>query len=119
MGHVQDTPVSTSMISNVCMVCDMKVHIYSYNLDQKKFPKSKIHTLPNYEQTDLKTAIVEGPKTDILPRKYFPSSGMRHSQKAKIRSKMEQNLDQFLNEFLHFEVALTSEDVHRSWPADR
>ena len=58
MGHVQDTPVSTSMISNVCMICHMKVHIVSYNLDQIKFSKSKIHTLPNYEQTDLKTAIV-------------------------------------------------------------
>ena len=59
MGHVQDTPVSTSMISNVCMICHMKVHIVSYNLDQKKFSKSKIHTLPNYEQTDLKTPIVK------------------------------------------------------------
>ena len=58
MGHVQDTPVSTSMISNVCMICHMKVHIVSYNLDQKKISKSKIHTLPKYEQTDLKTAIV-------------------------------------------------------------
>ena len=58
MGHVQDTPVSTSMISNVCMICHMKVHIVSYNLDQKKISKSKIHILPNYEQTDLKTAIV-------------------------------------------------------------
>ena len=58
MGHVQDTPVSTSMISNVCMICHMKVHKVSYNLDQKKISKSKIHILPNYEQTDLKTAIV-------------------------------------------------------------
>ena len=58
MGHVQDIPVSTSMISNVCMICHIKVHIVSYNLDQKKNSKSKIHTLPNYEQTDLKTAIV-------------------------------------------------------------
>ena len=56
MGHVQDTPVSTSMISNVCMVYHMKVNIVSYNLDQIFF--YKIHTLPNYEQTDLKTAIV-------------------------------------------------------------
>ena len=40
-----------------CMY-DMKVHIVSYNLDQKNFSKSKIHILPNYEQTDLKTAIV-------------------------------------------------------------
>ena len=58
MGHVQDTPVSTSMISNVCMICHIKAHIVSYNLDQKKFSKSKIHTLPDYEQTVLKTAIV-------------------------------------------------------------
>ena len=58
MGHVQDTPVSTSMISNLCMICRMKVHIVSYNLDPKKLSKSKIHTLPNYEQTGLKTAIV-------------------------------------------------------------
>ena len=29
-------------------------------LDQKKNSKSKIHILPNYEQTDLKTAIVDG-----------------------------------------------------------
>ena len=40
------------------MICHMKVHIVSYNLDQKKFSKSKIHILPNYEQTNLKTAIV-------------------------------------------------------------
>ena len=32
--------------------------VVSYNLDQKKISKSKIHILPNYEQTDLKTAIV-------------------------------------------------------------
>ena len=59
MGHVQDTPVSTSMISNVCMICHMKVHIVSYNLDQKKKSKSKIHNLPNYEQTDLKTEVAD------------------------------------------------------------
>ena len=58
IGHVQDTPVSTRMISNECMVCHMKVHIVSYNLDQTKISKSKNHILPNYEQTDLKTAIV-------------------------------------------------------------
>ena len=43
----------------------MKVHIVSYNLDQKKFSKSKIHILPNYEQTDLKTAIVTNEKESI------------------------------------------------------
>ena len=57
IGHVQDTPVSTSMISNECMICHMKVHIVSYNLDQKKISKSKIHILPVSEQTDLKTAM--------------------------------------------------------------
>ena len=58
IGHVQDTPVSTKMTSNECMICHMKVCIVSYNLDQKKNSKSKIHILPNYEQADLKTAIV-------------------------------------------------------------
>ena len=36
----------------------LKVHIVRYNLDQIFFSKFKTHTLPNYEQTDLKTAIV-------------------------------------------------------------
>ena len=58
MGHVQDTPVSTKMILNECMIYHMKVHIVSYNLDQKKISKSRIHVLPNYGQTDSKTAIV-------------------------------------------------------------
>ena len=71
MGHVQDTPVSTSMISNVCMICHMKVHIVSYNLDPKKISKSKIHTLPNHEQTNLKTAIVRHWK---LERNWFHSN---------------------------------------------
>ena len=57
MGHVQDTPVSTKMILNECMIYHMKVHTVSYNLGQKK-SKSRIHILPNYEQTDSKTAIV-------------------------------------------------------------
>ena len=58
MGHVQDSPVSTNMISNECMICHMKVHIVSYNLGPKKFSKSKIHILPIYGQTDSKAAIV-------------------------------------------------------------
>ena len=58
MGHVQDTPVLTKMILNECMMYHMKVHIFSYNLGQKNFSKSRIHILPNYEQTDSKTAIV-------------------------------------------------------------
>ena len=37
MGHVQDTPVSTKMILNECMIYHMKVHIVSYNLGQKIF----------------------------------------------------------------------------------
>ena len=60
MCHVQDTPVSAKMILNECMIYHMKVHIVSYNLDQKKFSKSRIHILPNYGQTDSKTAIVRG-----------------------------------------------------------
>ena len=40
------------------MIWQMKEHIVSYNLDQFFFSKSKIHTLPNYEQMNLKTAIV-------------------------------------------------------------
>ena len=66
IGHVQDTPVSTSMISNECMIRHMKVHIVSYNFNQKKISKSKIHILPNYEQTDLKTAIVEQPERNQM-----------------------------------------------------
>ena len=59
MGQdVQDTPVSTKMILNECMIYHMKVHIVSYNLDPKKISKSRIHVLPNYGQTDSKTAIV-------------------------------------------------------------
>ena len=37
MGNVQDTPVSTKMILNECMIYHMKVHIVNYNLSQKKF----------------------------------------------------------------------------------
>ena len=58
MSHVQDTPVSTKMILNECMIYHVKVHIVSYNLDPKKMSKSRIHILPNYGQTDSKTAIV-------------------------------------------------------------
>ena len=60
MGHVQDTPVLTKMILNECIIYHMKVHVVSYNLGQKKISKSRIHILPNYEQTDSKTAIVLG-----------------------------------------------------------
>ena len=58
MGHVQDTPVLTKIILNECMMYHMKVHIFSYNFGPKIFSKSKICILPNYEQTDSKTAIV-------------------------------------------------------------
>ena len=60
MSHVQDTSVSTKMILNECMIYHMKVHIVSYSLGQK-ISKSRIHILPNYGQTDSKTAIVETP----------------------------------------------------------
>jgi hypothetical protein len=36
----------------------MKVHMGRYNSSPQKLSKSKIHILPIYEQTDLKTAIV-------------------------------------------------------------
>ena len=58
MGHVQDTPVLTKMILNECMMYHKKVHIFSYNLGPQKISKSRICILPNYEQTDSKTAIV-------------------------------------------------------------
>ena len=57
MGHVQDSPLSTNMISNVCIIYHMKVHMVCYDFG-KKMSKSKIHILPIYEQKDLKTAIV-------------------------------------------------------------
>ena len=58
MSHLQDNPVSTKMTLNECMIYHMKVHIVSYDLGQKKISKSRIHILPNYGQTDSKTAIV-------------------------------------------------------------
>ena len=36
MDHVQDPPVSTNMISIVCMIYHMKVHMFGYNLGPKK-----------------------------------------------------------------------------------
>ena len=35
MGHVQDSPVSTKMILDECMIYHMKVRIVSYSLDKK------------------------------------------------------------------------------------
>ena len=65
MGHVQDTPVSTKMILNECMIYHMKVITYSQlQFGPKKISKSRIHILPNYEQKDSKTAIVGYPKTN-------------------------------------------------------
>ena len=84
MGHVQDTPVSTSMISNECMICHMKVYIVSYNLDQIFFSKSKIHIMPNYEQTDLKTAIVAGRNPLIDPSKYLRKYHKYHVRQQSI-----------------------------------
>ena len=60
MGHVQDSPVSTNIISKVCMIYHMKEHMVSYNFGQKKISKSKIHILPIFGQTDPKMAIVSG-----------------------------------------------------------
>ena len=58
MGHVQDPPVSTNMISIVCMIYHMKVHMFGYNLGPKNFSKSKIHILTISEPISMKPAIV-------------------------------------------------------------
>ena len=58
MGHVQDSPVATTMISNECMTYHMKVHIVSYDLGQKFFSKSKIHILTISGQMSIKPPIV-------------------------------------------------------------
>ena len=67
MAHVQDIPVSKNMILKGFMIYHMKVHMVSYNFSQKK-SKSKIHILPNYEQMDLKTAIVREVRGFILQK---------------------------------------------------
>ena len=43
--------MSTKMISNVCIIYLMKVHMVSYDFDQKQISKSKIDILFIYEQT--------------------------------------------------------------------
>ena len=58
MGHVQDPPVSTNMISIVCMIYHMKVHMFGYDLGPPKMPKSKIHILTISEPISMKPAIV-------------------------------------------------------------
>ena len=58
MGHVQDPPVSTNMISIVCMIYHMKVHMFGYNLGPPKMSKSKIHILTISELISMKPAIV-------------------------------------------------------------
>ena len=58
MGHVQDPPVSTNMISNVCMVYHMKVYMFGYNIGPQKISKSKINILTISEPMSMKPAIV-------------------------------------------------------------
>ena len=60
MGHVQDTLVSTSMISNVFM----KVHTAMI--------WTKIFFSKSYEQTDLKTAIVKCPNKTHFYTQFLP-----------------------------------------------
>ena len=69
MGHVQDSPASTKMILDECMIYHMKVHIVSYSLEQKFFSKSNIHISPNYERMDSKMAIVRGLQGGCLAEK--------------------------------------------------
>ena len=72
MGHVQDPPVSTNMISIVCMIYHMKVHMFGYNLGPQKMSKSKIHILTISEPISMKPAIViNGEKLAKLPFFYF------------------------------------------------
>ena len=59
MGQIQDPPVSTNIISIVCMIYHMKVHMFGYNLGPKKIWKSKIHTLTISEPMSMKPAIVK------------------------------------------------------------
>ena len=51
MCHVQDTPVSTNMISNEIMIYHMKVHMVRNNFGSKKFSKSKKCNLAHFGQT--------------------------------------------------------------------
>ena len=58
MDHAQDSPVSTNMVSNACIIYYMKVHMVCYNFGSKKISKSKIHILTISGQMSLKPAIV-------------------------------------------------------------
>ena len=69
MGHVQDPPVSTNMISIVCMIYHMKVHMFGYNLGPQKMSKSKIHILTISEPISMKPAIMYKVKQDLFDKK--------------------------------------------------
>ena len=58
MGHVQDPPVSTNIISIVCMIYHMTAHMFGYDLGPQKISKSKIHILTISEPISMKPAIV-------------------------------------------------------------
>ena len=58
MGHVEDPPVSTNMISIVFMIYHMKVHMFGYNLGPQEMSKSKILILTISEPISMKPAIV-------------------------------------------------------------
>jgi hypothetical protein len=62
MDHVQDPPVSTNMISIVCMIYHMKVQMFGYNLGPQKMSRSKIHILTISEPISMKPATVKEPK---------------------------------------------------------
>ena len=63
----------------------MKVHIFSYDLGQKKFSKSRIYILPNYGQTYSKMAIVMLVRntTDLQNLKWKPDNDAQAEKKAK------------------------------------
>ena len=81
MGHVQDSPVATTMISNECMIYHMKEHIVSYNLDQIFFSKSKIHILTISGPMSIKPAIVEA-----FGKTLFPAEGAKWNTESVLYS---------------------------------
>ena len=54
MDHVQDSPMSTNIISNESMIYHKSVVVL---IEAKTILKSKIHILPIYGQTDSKKKV--------------------------------------------------------------
>ena len=67
------------------MIYHMKVHIFSYDLGQKKISKSRIYILPNYGQTDSKMAIVMLVRntTDLQNLEWKPDNDAQAEKKLR------------------------------------